>query len=294
MQINGLDSTFWKNRRVFITGHTGFIGSWLSLWLSDLGAEVGGYALSPTTQPNMFDVLDLENRMCSIIGDVRKLPQLSAALNEFAPEIVFHLAAQPIVSKGYSAPVETFSTNVMGTVNLLQAIRSAPSIRSALIVTTDKVYENQEWDRGYRKNDALGGHEPYGASKACTELAVNAFRHSYFSDDDPISIATIRTGNIIGGDTPLATCSRTVAWLYAIGAKPQRRSRIFWRTVEFGPSEKDSAPVSVVANEMSTLWGDRTVARQSRAVLLHAARQCGINEPDHFRCSRQCCVLDSR
>ncbi|NKB20124.1 MAG: CDP-glucose 4,6-dehydratase [Alphaproteobacteria bacterium] len=284
MQTNGLDLAFWRNRRVFITGHTGFMGSWLSLWLHQLGAEVAGYALSPPTQPSLFDVLGLENHMVSTIGDIQNLPQLRASMNEFAPDIVFHLAAQPIVSKGYIDPVGTFGTNIMGTVNLLQSMRTAPSIKTALIVTTDKVYENQEWAWGYRESDPLGGHEPYGASKACAELAANAFRHSYFSEDEQVGIATIRAGNIIGGGdwatnriipdairafsngNPLSirNPAATRPWQHVL--EPLRGYMQLAQSLHldpenfdgpwnFGPSEEDSAPVSVVAEEMTTLWG---------------------------------------
>ncbi|MEE8515679.1 MAG: CDP-glucose 4,6-dehydratase, partial [Alphaproteobacteria bacterium] len=194
----GLDTGFWAGRRVFVTGHTGFMGGWLCLWLGRLGAEVYGYALTPPTEPSLFEAAGLASHMASTIADVRDYERLSAALQAARPEVVLHLAAQPLVRRAYAEPVETYATNVMGTVNLLEAVRQCPTVRAAVIVTTDKVYENHERTRGYRETDALGGREPYGNSKACAEFAADAYRRSYFHDSDT-GIATVRAGNIIGG-----------------------------------------------------------------------------------------------
>lgn len=194
-----IDRKFWSGKRVFLTGHTGFKGGWLSLWLQRLGADVTGYALSPSTDPSLFEVAKVADGMRSLIGDVTDRVMLSKALSEAGPEIVFHLAAQSLVRYGYVNPIETFATNVMGTANVLEACRSTPSVRVVVAVTTDKCYENKEWVWGYREDDLLGGRDPYASSKACAELVAGAYRQSYFSRDGVIELATARAGNVIGG-----------------------------------------------------------------------------------------------
>lgn len=189
---------FWRQRRVFMTGHTGFKGSWLSLWLSDLGADVTGYALQPHTDPSLFGVARLHECVRSHIGDIRDFARLSRTLRESRPEIVIHMAAQPIVRQGYSDPSGTYSTNVMGAVNMLEAVRSADTVRAVVIVTSDKCYANQGWAWGYREIDRLGGHDPYSASKACVELIVSSYRESFYRMND-IVLASARAGNVIGG-----------------------------------------------------------------------------------------------
>lgn len=285
MPANRIDPTFWKGRRVFVTGHTGFMGGWLCLWLDRLGAEITGYALPPPTQPSLFAAAALDKRLHSVIEDIRHLERLTAAMNDFAPEIVLHLAAQPLVGTAHAEPVETFDTNVMGTVNVLQAIRSTPSVSAALIVTTDKVYENREWAWGYRECDALGGHEPYGASKACAEMAVNAFRHSYFSGARDIGIATIRAGNIIGGGDwaenrlipgaiqafsagnpiSLRHPGATRPWQHVLdplrgylmlGQRLAEDPEQWSGPWNFGPAEEDALPVCEITEELARLWGD--------------------------------------
>jgi CDP-glucose 4,6-dehydratase len=191
-----IDRIFWKNRRVLVTGHTGFKGSWLCLWLQRLGAQVTGYALEPDADGSLFADANVAVGMQSVIGDVRDLPALSRAVATARPEVVFHLAAQPLVRVSYEQPVETFAVNVMGTVNLLEALRRTGGVSAVVAVTTDKVYENLELRRGYTENDQLGGHDPYAASKACAELAVASYRRS-FADCPPV--ATARAGNVIGG-----------------------------------------------------------------------------------------------
>ena len=189
----------WRGRTVFVTGHTGFKGSWLSLWLSSLGAKVYGYSTSPPTEPNLFSVANVGSCLTRhVIGDVRNGDSLKAAMTEAAPEVVFHLAAQPLVRRSYSEPVETYATNVMGTVNLLEAVRSMSSIAAVVNVTTDKCYENREWVWGYRESEAMGGHDPYSSSKACSELITAAYRNSFFPSGRP-AIASARAGNVIGG-----------------------------------------------------------------------------------------------
>jgi CDP-glucose 4,6-dehydratase len=190
---------FWLGKRVFITGHTGFKGSWLSLWLSSLGAEVFGFALLPPTTPSLFVVANIERLLAGhTIGDVRDLTALTDALQDSAPDVVFHMAAQPLVRLSYAEPVETFATNVMGTVNVLEAARRFGNVEALVNVTTDKCYENKEWLWGYRETEALGGHDPYSSSKACSELVTSAYRASFHAEGSPW-IASARAGNVIGG-----------------------------------------------------------------------------------------------
>lgn len=191
------DPAFWGGRRVFVTGHTGFKGSWICLWLHAMGARVTGYALPPPTEPSLFALARLDGAVRSIRGDVRDAESLAAALRGADPEIVFHLAAQALVLESYRRPVETYATNVMGTVNLLEAARSCPGIRALVNVTSDKCYENREWAWGYRENDSLGGRDPYSSSKACSELVTAAYRSSFFERGP--AVATARAGNVIGG-----------------------------------------------------------------------------------------------
>jgi CDP-glucose 4,6-dehydratase len=198
-----MNPIFWDNKRVFLTGHTGFKGGWLSLWLQDLGAVVTGFSLSPSTNPSFFNAAEVSDGMNSIIGDIRDLETLSETMSKAQPEIVFHLAAQPLVRKSYSDPVETYSTNVLGLVHLLECARKCPSIRSIVVVTTDKCYQNNEWTWPYREVDALGGFDPYSNSKACAELVTSCYRDSFFrsslNDGVNISVASARAGNVIGG-----------------------------------------------------------------------------------------------
>ena len=190
--------SFWRGKRVFLTGHTGFKGSWLSLWLQHLGAEVTGYALAPPTTPNLFGVAGVTTGMISIIADVRDLPTLQRAMQIAQPDIVIHMAAQPLVRLSYAEPVETYATNVMGTVNLLESVRQTPNVKGVVVVTTDKCYENKEWPWGYRENEPMGGHDPYSSSKGCVELVTAAYRTSFFQMHG-IGVATARAGNVIGG-----------------------------------------------------------------------------------------------
>lgn len=197
MEKLGLMS-FYRNKRVFITGHTGFKGSWLTKILVDAGAQVTGYALQPPTQPNLFSILNLGKAMQSVIGDVRDLEKLKQAFNDASPEIVFHLAAQPIVRDSYKEPVYTFETNIMGTVHILECVRKGNTAHSFLNITTDKVYENKEWAWGYRENDPLDGYDPYSNSKSCSELVTHSYQKSFFQDGR-VAISTARAGNVIGG-----------------------------------------------------------------------------------------------
>ena len=277
---------FWHNRAVFLTGHTGFMGGWLSFWLAELGARLTGYALTPPTRPNFFSLSGLETRLHSLIADIRDPILLKNAILSAEPEIVFHLAAQPLVRDAYRRPAETFETNEMGTVNLLEAIRHCPSVRAVVIVTSDKVYANQEWAWGYRESDRLGGREPYGASKAAAEIVVDSYRASYFaSQATPCAIATVRAGNIIGGGDWAAerlvpdairafVRGQTLAIRHPEAVRP-------WQHVleplngylclaekliadpdgtagpwNFGPAQDDIRPVAWLADRISELWGD--------------------------------------
>ncbi len=190
---------FWQGKKVFLTGHTGFKGSWLSLWLQSLGAVVKGYALAPPTTPALFDVARVADGMASQIGDIRDLSILSASLQDFRPDIVIHMAAQPLVRLSYREPVETYATNVMGTVHLLEAARHCDSVRVIVNVTTDKCYENREWVWGYREDEPMGGHDPYSSSKGCVELVTAAWRRSFFQGENGPVLASARAGNVIGG-----------------------------------------------------------------------------------------------
>lgn len=198
-----MNPAFWQNRSVLVTGHTGFKGSWLSLWLMEMGAQVSGLALAPETEPNHFDLLRLQDRMPSTLADINDRAALDAHLATHPPEIVFHLAAQPLVRLSYDRPVETFTTNVVGTANLLDAVRHTDGVKAVVVVTSDKCYENREWAWGYRENEPMGGHDPYSASKGCAELVTASMRRSFFNpaaaNAHPARIASARAGNVIGG-----------------------------------------------------------------------------------------------
>jgi CDP-glucose 4,6-dehydratase len=193
------NSVFWRDKRVFLTGHTGFKGGWLTLWLSLMGARVTGYSLPPITDPDFYSSVGLARHLYqSHMADVNDNNALAEAIAKANPEIILHLAAQPLVRRSYADPLETYSTNVMGTANLLQASRSCKDLKAVIVVTSDKCYENKSWHWGYRETDILGGYDPYSSSKACQELVVSAFRQSYLTDQG-IAIATARAGNVIGG-----------------------------------------------------------------------------------------------
>lgn len=194
-----MNKEFWRGKRVFLTGHTGFKGGWLALWLQSMGADVHGYSLTPPTETNFYEVAEVAKGMsASTIADIRDAANFSKAMQLAKPEIVFHLAAQPLVRYSYEQPVETYSVNVMGTVNMLEAVRSTPSVKAVVNITTDKCYENREWLWGYRENEAMGGYDPYSSSKACAELVTSAYRQS-FMESAGISLASARAGNVIGG-----------------------------------------------------------------------------------------------
>jgi len=279
---------FWRGRRVFVTGHTGFVGGWLCLWLSHLGAEVHGYSLPAPTSPSFHDVADLPALIAGRKGDIRQARDLLAGVTDARPEIAFHLAAQPLVRLAHRNPVDTFSTNVMGTVNFLEALRHVPTLQSAVVFTTDKVYRNVGWLWPYRETDALGGEEPYGASKVCAEWVTAAYRRSYFADTDKApAIVVMRAGNIIGGgdwalDRLVPDAIRAFAidkplvirhpgairpWQHVLEAvrgllvlaerSAKERGLGDLEGWNFGPPERDSRPVGELADLMVGCWGDQ-------------------------------------
>lgn len=210
------DLSFYNGKRVFVTGHTGFKGSWLCRMLINSGAEVTGYSLEPPTNPDLFSMAGLENGMISVIGDIRDYDSLKKAFDDAEPEIVFHLAAQPIVRDSYKNPKYTYETNVMGTVNILECIRNSSCVKSFLNITTDKVYLNKEWEWGYRENEALDGFDPYSNSKSCSELVTHSYKNSFFGPESGVAISTARAGNVIGGgdfanDRIIPDCVRAMA-----------------------------------------------------------------------------------
>jgi CDP-glucose 4,6-dehydratase len=201
MKTAHVQPIFWRDKNVFLTGHTGFKGSWLSLWLTSMGAKVTGYALAPNTTPSLFNVLDIDSLVVkSHIADIRDLASLQKAISDAKPEIVIHMAAQPLVRYSYTNPVDTYATNVMGTVHLLESTRATDSVRATIIVTTDKCYENDNRDAGYREDAVIGGYDPYSNSKGCAELVTSAYRQSFFSGLNSYNkVASARAGNVIGG-----------------------------------------------------------------------------------------------
>lgn len=284
-----MNPAFWQGKRVLLTGHTGFKGSWLSLWLQSMGANVIGYALAPPTSPSLFDVAKVEQGMTSIIGDIRDLAHLQTVFAEYKPEIVIHMAAQALVRYSYVEPVETYSTNVMGTVNLLEAVRCSDSVKALVNVTSDKCYENREWAWGYRENEAMGGFDPYSNSKGCAELVTAAYRNSYFHPEKyqthGVAIASARAGNVIGGgdwaeDRLIPDMMRAITQGKPVSIRNPHSIRPWQHVLEplsgylllaqklyeagvdfaegwnFGPNDDDAKPVQWILNELTNVWGD--------------------------------------
>ncbi len=283
---------FWQGKRVFLTGHTGFKGSWLTLWLQQMGATVTGYALAPNTNPSMFELAQVGDGITSHIADIRDVATLKAAMSACKPDIVFHLAAQPLVRLSYAEPRETYETNVMGTVNVLEAIRATQGIRAAVMVTSDKCYENRELGAehtGYREFDQMGGYDPYSNSKGCAELVTSAYRNSYFHPDQyakhGVGLASARAGNVIGGgdwcedrlipDFIRAITNRqplrirnphaTRPWQHVmeplsgyllLAEKLATEGTRFASAWNFGPADDDVHPVEWIAERLTLCWGD--------------------------------------
>ena len=293
----------WRGRRVFLTGHTGFKGSWLALWLAHCGALTRGFALDPETEPSLFSAANVGRELDDIRGDIRDFQKVNAALVEFAPEVVIHLAAQPLVRRSYQDPLGTYATNVMGTAHLLEAVRNCSNVRAVVCVTTDKCYQNQEWVWPYRETDPLGGFDPYASSKACAEIVVAAYHSSFPSSSEgrPIGVATARAGNVIGGgdwseDRLLPDLIRGFQagnpvlirhpqavrpWQHVLEAlhgymllaeklldDPVRFSSAY----NFGPEERDERSVGQLATTLAAMWGEGASWRSDPTQNVHEAR----------------------
>lgn len=284
-----MDRNFWQGKRVFITGHTGFKGSWLALWLQLMGAKVTGFALEAPTQPSLFEVADIARDMISVVGDVRDLADLQQAMQRAEPDIVLHLAAQPLVRYSYEHPVETYATNVMGTVNCLESVRHTSSVRVVVVITSDKCYENREWVWGYREDEAMGGYDPYSSSKGCAELVTAAYRSSFFApatyDEHRVAIASARAGNVIGGgdwaeDRLIPDMVKAFHRGEPVLIRSPQAIRPWQHVLEplsgylllaqrlweagpayvggwnFGPHDEDARPVAWIVDRLTTLWDD--------------------------------------
>ncbi|OGI00337.1 MAG: CDP-glucose 4,6-dehydratase [Candidatus Melainabacteria bacterium GWF2_37_15] len=277
-----MNKNFWKGKRVFVTGHTGFKGSWLTLWLLKMGAEVCGYSLEPPFKPNLFELAQLKNCISHFNEDIRDLESLKRALNLFKPDIVFHMAAQSLVRISYKSPVETFDTNVMGTINLLESIRNTESVKVCVNITSDKCYENRETGTPFVEGDPMGGYDPYSCSKGCAELVTTAYRKSFLQD---IGIATVRAGNVIGGgdwseDRLIPDIIKSILnkkeiiirnpdairpWQHVL--EPLRGylmlaealwadNKVFSQGWNFGPENSDALPVHMITQKIIDLWGN--------------------------------------
>jgi CDP-glucose 4,6-dehydratase len=279
-----VDPSFWKGKKVFLTGHTGFKGSWLSLWLQNMGVLVKGYSLDVNTKPALFTQANVAAEMESEIGDIRNLDQLTNSMVSFSPDILIHMAAQPLVRLSYQEPVDTYTTNVIGTVNVLEAARKCSNLKSIVSVTTDKCYENKEWEWGYRESEPMGGHDPYSSSKGCAELVTSAYRRSFFSSDDTASLASARAGNVIGGgdwaeDRLIPDILRAFEKSKPVVIRNPLSTRPWQHVLEplsgylvlsqelflngdefaegwnFGPKDEDCKPVSWILDKMVESWG---------------------------------------
>ncbi len=285
MEVKSLINTaFWKDKRVFLTGHTGFKGSWLALWLNSLGAIVKGYALEPITEPDLFTVAQVAQNMDSEIGDIRDFATLQSSMKIFNPDILIHMAAQPLVRFSYDEPVETYATNVMGTVNVLESGRICPNLKAIINVTTDKCYENKEWVWGYREDDPMGGYDPYSSSKGCAELVTSAYRRSFFHNDSSPSLASVRAGNVIGGGdwaddrlipdilrafeknkpviirNPLSTrpwqhVLEPLSGYLVLAQHLYEHGDDYAEGWNFGPDDDDAKPVNWILTRMVKAWG---------------------------------------
>lgn len=296
-----VDRAFWSGRRVFLTGHTGFKGSWLALWLQAMGAELKGYALPPETTPDLFGVARVADGMESEFGDIRDLDRMRDSMTRFDPEVVIHMAAQPLVRLSYRDPVGTYATNVMGTVNVLEAARACGSLRAIVAVTTDKCYENREWPWGYRENEPMGGHDPYSNSKGCAELVCAAYRNSFFSAPGAAGLASARAGNVIGGgdwaeDRLVPDILRAIDAGQPVRIRNPLSTRPWQHVLEplsgylllaerlagdgarfaegwnFGPRDEDARPVQWIVDRMIELWGAGASWERDEGFQPHEAR----------------------
>lgn len=284
-----VNPSFWRGKRVLLTGHTGFKGSWLSLWLQSMGAQLVGYALMPPTNPSLFDMAQVGQGMTSVIGDIRDLAKLQSVFIEHRPEIVIHMAAQPLVRYAYLNPVETYATNVMGTVHLLESVRNTPGVKAVVNVTTDKCYENREWVWGYRENEPMGGYDPYSNSKGCSELVTASYRSSFFNASHHaqhgVALATVRAGNVIGGGDwaqdrlipdilaafeqgrrvdirnphairPWQHVLEPLRGYLTLAERLFEHGPVFAEGWNFGPHDDDAKPVGWIVTQMAGMWGN--------------------------------------
>ncbi len=283
-----MNPSFWKGKRVFITGHTGFKGSWMSLWLQEMGAIVTGYSLSPPTTPSLFEEAKVWEHVRSEEGDIRDFSHLRQTIKKFKPEIIFHMAAQPLVRLSYGDPLETYSTNVMGTVHLLESVRQVGGVKAVVNITSDKCYENREWAWGYREDEAMGGYDPYSNSKGCAELVASSYRQSFFNknkyDQHGCALASVRAGNVIGGGDwaedrlipdmlkafsknekveirnpfairPWQHVLEPLSGYITIAEKLYKEGPDFAEGWNFGPKEDDAKPVEWIVASLTNYWG---------------------------------------
>ncbi|ACO04056.1 MAG TPA: CDP-glucose 4,6-dehydratase [Persephonella sp.] len=288
--MKNLFNNIYEGKRVLITGHTGFKGSWITLWLKHLGAEVIGYSLEPPTEPSLFETLQLDREIIHIIGDIRDENKLKEVFNKYQPDIVIHMAAQPLVRYSYINPKETYETNVIGTLNVFEAVKETDSVRVVINVTSDKCYENKEWVYGYRENDPMGGYDPYSSSKGCAELLTSAYRKSFFNPKDygkthHVALASVRAGNVIGGgdwaeDRLIPDCIRSLSKGETIHIRNPKATRPWQHVLEplsgylwlgalmweepvkysegwnFGPNDEDILTVEEIVKDVIKIWGD--------------------------------------
>ena len=302
-----MDAVFWEGKKVLITGHTGFKGSWLSLWLKSMGADIVGVSLDPPTTPSLYEQACVAGDMVSLREDIRDLHKMKDIFTEYQPEIVFHLAAQPLVRYSYSEPVETYATNVMGTLHILEAIRASKSVRTAAVmITTDKCYENHEQEQGYSEDEPMGGHDPYSSSKGCAELLISSYRDSYFPKNEyprqhQTAIASARAGNVIGGgdwaeDRLIPDAIRAFQDHETVQIRNPNAIRPWQHVLEplvgyielaerlytdgtqwaeawnFGPKEEDEKSVELIIKEMTQLWGNDANWQHDEGTHPHEAR----------------------
>ena len=311
MGLNGfINAEFWRGKRVFLTGHTGFKGSWLSLWLQMLGAELTGFALAPPTTPSLFREANVHEGMTSVEGDIRDLDHLVESMDSASPEIIIHMAAQPLVRYSYQNPVETYATNIMGTVNVLEAVRKMTGVSCVVNVTTDKCYENKELDRPFQEEDPMGGYDPYSSSKGCAELVSAAYRSSFFKPEDyekhGVALATARAGNVIGGGDwaedrlipdvirafekgkiaqirnphavrPWQHVMEPLCGYLVLAEKLMNEGVKYAEGWNFGPTNEDAKPVEWIVEQMAFRWGGSAKWESSSGERPHEARLLKLN-----------------
>lgn len=315
MGIRKVNEPFWEGKKVFLTGHTGFKGSWLSIWLSSMGAIVKGFALEPETNPALYNVANIDELIQSEMGDIRDKDHVSKSMISFNPDILIHMAAQPLVRLSYIQPVETYATNVLGTVHVLEAARMCSNLKAIVSVTTDKVYENQEWVWGYRENEPMGGYDPYSSSKGCAELVTSAYRRSFFSDKNSAALASARAGNVIGGgdwsvdrlipdalkafekDEPVIIRNplSTRPWQHVLeplsgylmlAESLYQEGEKFAQAWNFGPEDSDCRSVEWILENLVAMWGGKASWKLDENPQPHEARFLKLD------CSKAKLLLD--